>query len=128
MALHTDVRGFKIQLQQDYYLLTYVAITTRLSGFGLSVSFSPGASASCAPRPVGHTKRSQGLFNLIFPTRTRSSLPPMTADYCIKLSSRRSVYIHPNDMAEPAEPLDIKRLATYMSLKSSYSSRLVRIR
>ena len=52
--------------------------------------------------------RSQGLFNLVFPTRTRSSHPPMSANHRIKHSSRSSVFIHPND--EPAEPLDINTL------------------
>ena len=47
------------------YLLSYVAITTQLSGF---------------------------------------------ADHRIKHSSRRSVFIHPNHMAEPAEPLDINTI------------------
>ena len=65
------------------YLLTYVAITTRLSGFGLPNSLSPGAFALRAP-PVVHTKLSQGLFNLVLPTRT----PAMTVDL-IKHSSRR---------------------------------------
>ena len=34
----------------------------------------------------------------------------MTADHRIKHSSRRSVFIHANDMAEPAEPLVINTL------------------
>ena len=63
-----------------------------------------------APPPVGHTKQSQGLFNLAFPTRKRSSLPPMTADHRIKHLSRKSVFVHPKDMAEAAEPLAINTL------------------
>ena len=51
------------------YLIAYVVITTRLLGLGLPSSFSLGASAL-----IGHTKRSQDLFNLVFPTRTRSSI------------------------------------------------------
>ena len=66
-------------------------------------------------------------LNLVFPTRMRSSLLPMIADHRIKHTSRRSVFIHPNDMAERNRWLLI-RLATFMSLKSSYSCRLVRIR
>ena len=50
-------------------------------------------------------------LNLVFPTRMRSSLLPMIADHRIKHTSRRSVFIHPNDMAEPAESLDINTLS-----------------
>ena len=35
----------------------------------------------------------------------------MTADHRSKHSSRRSVFIHPNDMTEPPEPLDINTLS-----------------
>ena len=35
----------------------------------------------------------------------------MTADQRIKHSSRSSVFIHPNDMAEPAKLLDINTLS-----------------
>ena len=56
---------------------------------------------------VGHTIRSQGLFNLVFPTRTRSFHPPMATNH----SSRRCVLIDANDMAEPAEPLVINTLS-----------------
>ena len=44
--------------------------------------FLAGAFALRAPPLVGHTKRSQGLFNLDFPKRTRSTYrrwPPTTA-------------------------------------------------
>ena len=49
------------------YLLTYMIITTRLSGIGLPQGFSPGTSSLRAPPPNAHTKQSQGLFNLVFP-------------------------------------------------------------
>ena len=45
-------------------------------------------------------KRTEGLFNLVFPTRTR-----------IKHSFQRNVFIHSNHMVEPAEPLIINTLS-----------------
>ena len=39
------------------YLLTSLAITTRLTDFGLPQHILPDASASCAPTPVGYTDR-----------------------------------------------------------------------
>ena len=60
-----------------------------------------------APYLVGRTKRSQGLFNLIFATRAWLSHPSMTSIHRIKHSSRSSVSIHPNEMAKAVEALDI---------------------
>ena len=48
---------------------------------------------------------------MVFPTRTPSSLPQIIADHRIKYSFRRSVFIHPNDMVDPAEPRDINILS-----------------
>ena len=45
--------------QEKSYLFTEMAITTRtrLMDFGVPQYIFPGASASCAPTPVGHTNR-----------------------------------------------------------------------
>ena len=65
------------------YLLTYVAITT----IGFQPALKLLSYALRAAPQVVHTERSQGIFNLVFPSRTRSSLPPMTIDHRIKTSS-----------------------------------------
>ena len=46
-----------VQLYCTNYLLTLLAITTRLTDFGLPQYLLPGASALCAPTPVGYTNR-----------------------------------------------------------------------
>ena len=102
----------------DEYLLTYVAITTRLSGFVLPIRFCPGASALRMPPPVGHTKRSQGLFNLVLPTRTQSSSNTRLGGAS---SSIRTTWPSQRNLSL------LIHLATSMPLKSSYSSRLVLI-
>ena len=56
-----------------------------------------GASASCAPTPVGFTNQWQSFLHLVLPTDFR------------KYPSRRSI-LHTNDMAEPAQPLNINTL------------------
>ena len=95
------------------YLLTYVAITTRLY---------PGTSALLASPPVGHTKRSQGIFKLVFPTPTRSSHPPMTHDQ----TAHQILVLEESSSIRTTWPSQrnrwiLIRLATSMSLKSSYS-------
>ena len=82
------------------FLLTYLLTT-----------FRPSASALRAPPTVGHTIRSQGLFSLVFVTSTRSFHPSMATNHRIKHSSRKSVFIHPNEMAETAEPLVINTIS-----------------
>ena len=85
------------------YLVSYVSITTQLSGFGI-------------PPPVGYTKRSQGLCN------TYAVIP--SADHRIKHSSRRSVFIHSYDMTEPAALPDINMLRNVYVIESkSWSSK-----
>ena len=90
-------------------LLTYCGQKNPIIGFRLDLQLL--SILLQLPPPVGHTKRSQGSFNLAFPTRTRSSHLPMIANHRMKHSSRRSVFIHPNDMAKPAKPLDINTLS-----------------
>ena len=70
----------------------------------------------------------QGFLNLVFPTDTSSSSSPTSADPRIKYPSRRSILLHRNDMAEPAQPLKLIRCLMSMSLRSSYSSLLNRMR
>ena len=50
------------------------------------------------------------FLDLIFPTDARSSSSPTSADPRIKYPSRRSILFHTNDMAEPAQTLDINTL------------------
>ena len=42
--------------------------------------------------------------------RIRLSSSPTSADSLIKYPSRRSILLHTNDMAEPAQPLNINTL------------------
>ena len=77
---------------QPIYQLTYLIGHNNL----------PGASASCAATPVG--------YDLVFPTDTRSSSSSHSVDPRIKYPSRRSILHHMNNMAEPAQPLNINTL------------------
>ena len=65
----------------------------------------PGTSTSCTTTPVGYTNRWQGFLDLVFPTDTRSSSSPNSAEPRNKYPSRRSILLHTNHMAEPAQPL-----------------------
>ena len=85
-------------------------MTTRLTDFALPQHILPGASAPCAPTPVGYINRWQNFLDLVFPTDARSSSAPTSADPRIKYPSRRSILLHTNDMAEPTQPLNINTL------------------
>ena len=91
-----------------------------------ALSFPPGDSALRTPHPVGHTNRSHGFFKLVFPTGTRSYHPPMATASNTRLGEASSS-IRTTWPSQRNGCLLI-RLTTPMSLKSSYSSRLVRIR
>ena len=60
--------------------------------------FRPAATHAT---PVAYINRWQGCLDLVFPTNTRSSSSP---------TSRRSILLHTNDMAEPVQPLNINTL------------------
>ena len=79
--------------------------SSRLTDFGLPQHILPGASASCAPTPVGHTNRWQGFLDLVLPTDTRSTSSPSSADPLIKYPSRRIIFLYSHVMAEPAQSL-----------------------
>ena len=68
------------------------------------------ASASCVPKPVGHTNRCQIFLYLVFPMDTRSSPSSTSLDPRIKYPSHRILLLHTYDMADPAQPLDINSL------------------
>ena len=47
-----------------------------------------------------------GFLDLVLPTDMRSSSLPTSADSRIKYSSRRSIFLHSNDMAEPVQDIN----------------------
>ena len=59
---------------------------------------------------VGYTNQWQDFIDLVFPTDTRSSSSPTFSDPRIKNPSLRNILLHMNDMAEPAQPLNINTL------------------
>ena len=102
-----------------------MAITSRLTDFVLTHNILPGASALCW---LHQSMTGLPRFDLS-KSDARSSSSLTYADPLIKYPSRRSILLHTNDMAEPAQPLDINTLHNVsMSLRSSYSSLLKRMR
>ena len=85
---NNPIIGFRPTLKLFCRRLCFARASSSWSHRAKSGAIQPGLSNSCA-----------------------SSLPPMTADHPIKHSSRRSVFIHSNDMAEPTEPLDTNTLS-----------------
>ena len=49
------------------------------------------------------------------------SSSPTSTDPHIKYPSRRSILLHSNDMAEPAQPMDINTLHNVYVVEGSYS-------
>ena len=62
------------------------------------------------PAATHPSNRWQGFLDLVFPTDARSSFSPTSADPRIKYPSCRIILLHTNDMARPAQPLDINTL------------------
>ena len=94
------------------------------------------------PNSYKMTLYKQGFLDLVLPADTRSSSSPTSADLRIKYPSHRNILIHTNDMAEPAQPLDVKETHTvhchiecgyriyssYNSLGTSYAVDVVSVR
>ena len=59
---------------------------------------------------VTHPSRRPCFLDLVFPTDARSSSSPTSTDPCIQYPSRRSILLHTNYMAEPAQHLNINTL------------------
>ena len=87
------------------YLLAY------LRGHNNPISGCLKASFQ-APLPCARLLQSDTPSEVrVSPICQSANLPPMIADRRIKHSSMSSVFIHPQDMAEPAATLEINTLS-----------------